>query len=856
MSRAIHLFSIAVSLHLAALLAAAEPPPVTVGVHVEILEGVPDQKGWKLEAAKVTERYDEPAFGFVATPRKYSNKGLTVDRSSPFVVRANGEVNLPAGEYRLLLRSHNAARLYLDDQLIAQTEFLKTTNAHESVPDAPASKEAGLRPLPVGHQERIVTSKLEAGKHAIRLEAMIAGQKLRPEIGETCVGIALGQEPFRLVSGDAKIPLSDEGWETYAAGRRQFHHARDVTAKRKAEATEVKYWNDRHELARREAAKKAVVAAPEVSKKMPVHNDVDRFIGQTLERKSVQPAALTDSHAFLRRVTLDTIGINPTPAEIADFAADASPERRAKVIDRLLNDPRWADNWVGYWQDVLAENPGILKPKLNNTGPFRFWIYEAFLDNVAMDRFVTQLVMMEGSAWGGGPAGFAVASENDAPLAAKAHILSKAFLGVELQCARCHDAPFHPFKQQDTFSFAAMLGNGPQTLPVSSTVKIVEGNRKPRVEITLKPGASINPDWPFPELAPAEVPPGVVRDPKSQRERLAAILTSPNNERFAQVIVNRLWKRYLGLGLVEPVDDWPDTSPSHPELLEYLAHELITHDYDLKHVARLILNSHTYQRVVLAEQPRSNAPDERVFASPARRRLSAEQVVDSLYHAVGKEFRCEELNMDPEGRQRITDMLNLGTPRSAWEFTSLSNERDRPALALPIAQGVVDLLAGFGWRDSRQAPLTVRDETPTPLQPLILAHGTVGSRITRLSDDSSVTEICLQDRPLPDVVKAVFLQVLSRPPSAGEQRTFVELLKPGFEARCVKGAKAAVAQKSVTAVSWANHLSPEATKIKMELERAARAGDPPTQRLQADWRERMEDMLWALFNSPEFVFLP
>src|SRR5262249_62026436 len=97
-----------------------------------------------------------------------------------------------------------------------------------------------------------------------------------------------------------------------------------------------------------------------------------------------------------------------------------------------------------------------------------------------------------------------------------------------------------------------------------------------------------------PEGPPADIPAGVLREKESPRERLAAILTSPRNERFAQVMVNRLWKRYLGFGLVEPVDDWYAAAPSHPELLQHLARELATHDYDLKHVARLILNSHTY----------------------------------------------------------------------------------------------------------------------------------------------------------------------------------------------------------------------------------------------------------------------
>src|SRR6185436_2833707 len=200
---------------------------------------------------------------------------------------------------------------------------------------------------------------------------------------------------------------------------------------------------------------------------------------------------------------------------------DRSPNRRARAIDHMLADPRWADNWVGYWQDVLAENPGILKPMLNNTGPFRWWIHESFLDNKPMDRFATELVMMEGSQYYGGPAGFGVATENDVPMAQKAQIVAQAFLGMQLQCARCHDAPYHDFKQQDLFSLAAMLKRGPQGVPASSSIptnaNVVVGRR---VKVTLAPGAKVAPAWPFTNVMRDDLPEGMLRDPKDSRERL------------------------------------------------------------------------------------------------------------------------------------------------------------------------------------------------------------------------------------------------------------------------------------------------------------------------------------------------
>src|SRR5690606_31109537 len=133
-----------------------------------------------------------------------------------------------------------------------------------------------------------------------------------------------------------------------------------------------------------------------------------------------------------------------------------------------LKDVRWADQWIPYWQDVLAENPAILKATLNNTGPFRFFLKDALRDNWSMDRFVTSLVMMEGSSRHGGSAGFAIASQNDLPMANEAQLISPAFLAKEMKCARCHDAPNHPFNQEDLFAMSAMLQRSPVTVPGSS----------------------------------------------------------------------------------------------------------------------------------------------------------------------------------------------------------------------------------------------------------------------------------------------------------------------------------------------------------------------------------------------------
>jgi hypothetical protein len=565
---------------------------------------------------------------------------------------------------------------------------------------------------------------------------------------------------------------------------------------------------------------------------------------------------LTSDLAFLRRLTLDCRGTLPTRQEIAQFQREEASGKRERAIDRLLADRGWADQNVSYWQDVLAENPGIVKPTLNNTGPFRTWIYESLLDNKPADRFATELVMMEGSLYYGGPAGFGMATENDAPLAEKASILAKAFLGQEMKCARCHDAPQHPFAQRDLFGLAAMLYRQPLVLPKTSTVPPRIDGRQPLVHSALKPGEKIEAGWPFPDLATSDLPQEVIRDPRDSRERLAAFITLPRNERFAKVAVNRLWKRLMGWGLVEPVDDWNNAQPSHPELLEWLARELTAHDCDLKHVARLIFASHAYQRTAVDDGISAPLPPQRLFAGPARRRMSAEQLVDSLFAAADKPLAAEMLTLDPEGRLPAETFLNLGTARRAWQFTSISTDRDRPALTLPRTQAFLDLLTTFGWRDYRPSPISERDEASSPLQPLALANGIAATSIGRLSEENSFTSLCLENRSLADLVDQVFLQLLSRSPSDDERGRFEELLRPGYDERKTGTTPPPVVRVRRPTVSWSNHLSPEATTLKLQLEREVQAGDPPSVRLEPDWRERMEDMLFVLINSPEFVWIP
>ncbi len=216
------------------------------------------------------------------------------------------------------------------------------------------------------------------------------------------------------------------------------------------------------------------------------------------------------------------------------------------------------------------------------------------------------------------------------------------------------------------------------------------------------------------------------------------------------------------------------------------------------------------------------------------------------------------MNLDLDGGRDLKNSISLGVPRRAWEFGSTSNERDRPSLALPRVQAVVDVLAAFGWRASRPDATSTRDQSPDVLQPAMLANSPVATWLTRLSDDHAVTRLALEAESPEALAEALFLRVLTRHPTPAERAAIAEHLTPGFASRVVANAPVPPTGPRVRPryVSWSNHLVPDANRMKTEAEAEARRGDPPTVQLTPEWRVRAEDALWALLNSPEFVFTP
>ncbi|MCA9156988.1 MAG: DUF1553 domain-containing protein [Planctomycetales bacterium] len=932
-----------------------------------------DSESWPVEST----RWVGDAFLLSRIPVRYDDWGIRSSWNAPLLLRIAGDIELPAGVHRFLVRSRSLSRLWIDGELVAHTKTVRSRGGNlEPVEPIPEPLVPGARLLPFPQQEAFTSFEITSPEHdgprtaRVVLEVIVGGNGDRTESGEVCVAI----QPHREGSLFVLQPRASSPWMLSDASvepaLRQFESnmvAFEDETRRQAAASQDAFWQRRHELARETVTPKETVstdsnmhpidrfvadkiaqairqaATTDEATTAHFHEEVlpilrdqcfrchgekeqsglrlnsrehalamgeselpavvpgdpdasemivrirDRDMPPTDEGLSDQQIAtleqwvrdgavwpnppidpdavaivpLVDDAAFLRRAFLDSVGVGPSAEEAREFLASDHPDKRSKLVERLLQDQRYADHWVSFWMDLLAENPTLLNQSLNSTGPFRWYLYESLRDGKPLDRMVTELLLMRGSAHEGGSAGFAMAGENDSPMAAKGHIVASAFLGIELQCARCHDSPYHSTTQEDLYSVAAMLNRKSLTPPRTSRVPdafFAGIGRESLIRVTLKPDVQVQPKWPFASFTGIEDGPHIdvlMRDPHDSRERLAALITSPENHRFAQVVVNHLWNRLLGAGFVQPVNDWEGKTPSHPELLQWLADQLMVHDYDLKYVLRQIMTSQAYQRQSIGRN-RQAVAEQRFFNAPDPRRLAGEQIVDSLFVASGLPMDTGELTFVHDGAEPINSRQTLGAPRRAWMFAGLNNERDRPSLSLPRAQPIADVLEAFGWTGTRQQPIAQRETEPNLLQPGILANGTLSMSLTRASDQSPLAELAFDAASPETLLDTLFLRFLSRYPSGQERAELLPALASGFESRVVPTDRVQrpPCLPPLPQATWSNHLMPEANNIQEEWQRRVQRGPAVDPRLQPEWREVYEDIVWSLVNHREFAWVP
>lgn len=352
-------------------------------------------------------------------------------------------------------------------------------------------------------------------------------------------------------------------------------------------------------------------------------NFIDEEASRAWRRLGVTPAPRASDAEFLRRVYLDVIGTLPTPAEIRSFLQSTAPDKRSQIIGALLQRPEYVDHWSLRWGDLLRVHRRYVGDK--GLASFSGWLRQSIRENKPIDVLTRELLTAQGNVFTSGPVAYYFTDEKPEDLA---ETTAQVFLGVRLQCARCHHHPNETWSQQDYYGLAAFFtrlekkdtgdegrfGGFRSIRPVPRDVpaRALATPAAPSL-LGAAPDLAATPDW---------------------RTALAAWITSRDNPYFARSFANRYWGWLIGRGLVEPVDDLRATNPpSHPELLDRLAREFIEHGYDGRHLVRLICESATYQRA--SELTPTRDGDGRLLTHRVPRRLPAEVLLDAVNQACG-----------------------------------------------------------------------------------------------------------------------------------------------------------------------------------------------------------------------------
>ena len=367
----------------------------------------------------------------------------------------------------------------------------------------------------------------------------------------------------------------------------------------------------------------------EVYASAPRHNFVDDLVFERLKTMRIPPSGICSDGEFIRRAYLDAAGILPTADEAREFVADPSTDKRRQLIESLIARSEFVDQWAYKWSELLL----VSSAKLRSAGArsFHEWIRECVESNLPWDRFVWEIITASGSTIENGAANYYLLHSDATSVAEN---VTQTFLGLSIHCARCHNHPHDKWTQDDYYALASFFARVGRKDDLSVGYA---NNEQALAETTIfraDRGEVIHPGWGRP-LPPRPLESGEVPlDPNvDRREVFARWLTSPENHYFVCSIVNRVWKHFLGRGLVEPVDDLRALNPaSNERLMQALAIEFVQQDFDVRQLIRTIMNSATYQA---SATPDHDAHDTQYYSHFTMRELSAEVAVDIVSQVVG-----------------------------------------------------------------------------------------------------------------------------------------------------------------------------------------------------------------------------
>jgi hypothetical protein len=487
---------------------------------------------------------------------------------------------------------------------------------------------------------------------------------------------------------------------------------------------------------------------------------IDRFVHRYTAEKGLDIPAPVDDARFLRRVHLDVTGLLPAPQVLEAFLADTAPDKRTRAIDALLADRQaYAEHWMTFWNDLLRndyQGTGYIDGGRKQISD---WLYDALHENLPYDAFVRELVsprpdsegFIKGIVWRGDNA-----IVQTPPLQAARNI-GQVFLGLNLKCASCHDSFTDHWQLRSVYNLANVFSETPLELT--------------RCDVPL--GQPAGYDFLWPEL-------GTVDGSLSRRDRMAQVaqlITTPANGMFPRTVVNRIWDRFMGRGLVEPLD-MIEVGAWHPELLDWLAADFVEHGYDLQHLMRRIATSAVYQWPTVDPAP---ADGDYVFRGPVVRRMTAEQFYDALGSVTGiwqarPKFLLpaeREDAAEAERQARLAREAAGGKVEQAAPEDNTVEARRKPVRAWRVPADPLSTALG---RTNREQVTTRRESLCTTLQALELSNGDTLDTHLRLGAEN----LLQQDWSAPAaLVDTLYLRALQRPPTTAERDVALALLGTG-----------------------------------------------------------------------------
>ncbi len=471
---------------------------------------------------------------------------------------------------------------------------------------------------------------------------------------------------------------------------------------------------------------------------------IDKHLVAGWKRLGVVPSQLASDEEFIRRASLDICGTLPTPAEVKTYLADTRPDKRARLIDRLLDRPEYASYFALKWGDILRNRGRGYSTSQQRPGTALFagWIRDSIADNVPYDRFVSELLTASGSQETNPPTVWYRTTRTSPEYVES---VAQAFLGIRIQCAQCHHHPAERWSQADYYRLAAVFarvgrkgGFADAEVPTSETIFLADGGevRHPRTREMMRPRPPGGPEF---NLSKYDDP----------RRALAKWMTAADNPYFARTMANRLWGHFLGRGIIHPIDDARSTNPpSNPELLDALTADFVKSGYNVKHLIRVICNSAAYGLSSVPED--ANKDDVQSFARYYPRRLPAEVLLDGISQVLDAPTKFRSV---------------------AGDFPAGTRAIDLPDEAVPS-----QFLDVFGRPARNSACECERVDAPALGQTLaLISSPEIQGKLT--ADKGFVKRLAGNEKPHGENVRDIFLRVFGRSPRPRELAAAVKYLE-------------------------------------------------------------------------------